>query len=187
MGAKGVLYWNYADLPGPQRVTVRLFPAYSVTIQEVADMLGILLLVIGCYASAALLVHVIFRFSRGGGRAASHYIFIGDQRQRNMEWHLRTLHSFSRWMGKSIALTIIDRGLNEESRAIVERWSYSGKEVTLHNMGPSWSPGDAAEAEGNGEASQMMWQLKEQGIIRESEQAVLIDLQNPADLSKMPF
>lgn len=151
-------------------------------------MLGILLLVIGCYASAALLVHVIFRLSGGAGRAASHYVFIGDQRQRNMEWHLRVLQSFSRWMGKNIALTVIDRGLNEESRAIVERWKYSGKEVTLHDMGPSWrGPDDATGLAGDEEASHMMWQLKAQGIISESEQAVLIDLQNPADLSKMPF
>ncbi|MHA7967147.1 hypothetical protein ACX93W_23800 [Paenibacillus sp. CAU 1782] len=149
-------------------------------------MLGILLLVIGCYASAALLVHVMFRISGGSGRAASHYVFIADQRQKNMEWHLRVLQSFSRWMGKSIALTVIDRGLNEESRAIVERWKYSGKEVTLHDLGPSSFRG-LDDVAGDGVASHMMWQLKAQGIISESDQAVLIDLQNPADLSKMPF
>lgn len=152
-------------------------------------MLGILLIIVGCYAVAALLVHVLFRISRGRGGRARHYVFIADETQPNMEWHMRSLFSFSRWMGKDVSLTVVDRGLDEESRAIIQHWSRSGNEVRVHagqkeGLGAEKIRGSEHHHE---ESVQMMWHLKNRGIVSETEQAVLIDLQNPADLSKMPF
>lgn len=37
------------------------------------------------------------------------------------------------------------------------------------------------------EAAQLLWQLQAEGIVSVKEHAVLVDLQNPADLSKLPF
>lgn len=154
-------------------------------------MLELLLLIIGCYVLAALLVHLAFWTRPGRSRTGKHYVLIADQGQKNMEWYLRMLFSFSRWVGKDIRLTVVDRGATEETMAIVERWRKSGKEVHVHahpasperesdNQGGKRSQGESA-------ALHMLWMLQAEGIVSEAEHAVLVDLQNPSDLSKMPF
>lgn len=37
------------------------------------------------------------------------------------------------------------------------------------------------------EGTQLLWLLQAEGIVSQADHAVLIDLQNPSDLSKMPF
>lgn len=155
-------------------------------------MLELLLLIIGCYAAAAMVVHLCFRMGGSRERPARHYVFIAGQRQKNMEWYMRSLFSFSRWMGKEVRLTVVDRGLDEEDRAVVERWQGAGRPVRIHQgeleMPPSENKdGKRCQHEGVDEAAHVMWTLRTKGIVSDSEQAVLIDLQNPADLSKMPF
>lgn len=152
-------------------------------------MLNVLLLIIGCYAAAALLVHLAHRIGRGRSRKSKHYVLIADQGQEQMEWYLRMLHAFSRWVGKDVRLTVVDRGASDETLAIVERWRRSGKEVHVHaqkaNADPETDEGKRSQE--NSGAIQMMWILQAEGIVSESEHAVLVDLQNPSDLSKMPF
>ncbi|MFD0590652.1 hypothetical protein ACFQZE_21925 [Paenibacillus sp. GCM10027627] len=154
-------------------------------------MLELLLLIIGFYVMAAVLVHVAFWVQRGRRRAGKHYVLIADQGQKNMEWHLRRLFSFSKWMGKDVKLTVLNRGATEETLAIVERWRRSGKEVHVHAH-PAGSAQHTGTSRGKlsflqGDATGMMWLLQAEGIVSEAEHAVLVDLQNPADLSKMPF
>lgn len=155
-------------------------------------MLMVILLVIGCYALAALLVHLAYWIGSRRQQRSKHYVLITDQGQNNMEWYLRMLHTFSRWMGKDVRLTVVDRGASEETMAIVERWRRGGKEVHVH-AGSVAQPEDSAnvrnssQGTGNRDASQMMWMLQAEGVVAEADHAVLIDLQNPADLSKMPF
>lgn len=155
-------------------------------------MLMVLLLVIGCYALAALLVHLAYWIGSRRQQRSKHYVLITDQGQNNMEWYLRMLHTFSRWMGKDVRLTVVDRGASEETLAILERWRRGGKEVRVHlhpaEADKESGPADAARgSHGSQSAVQMMWMLQAEGIVSESEHAVLVDLQNPADLSKMPF
>ncbi|MDQ6422512.1 hypothetical protein RB620_24065 [Paenibacillus sp. LHD-117] len=155
-----------------------------------ADLLELLLLVIGCYAAAALLVHLAFWFGRERKSERKHYVLIADGRQHHMEWYLRSLHSFSRWMGKEIQLTVVDRGLTEESKAIVDRWNRSGKVVRLHQTdGTEQADQQDGKRYPNGgdRAVHLMWLLQAEGIVSEADHAVLVDLQNPEDLSKMPF
>ncbi|MBH5320612.1 hypothetical protein I6N90_22720 [Paenibacillus sp. GSMTC-2017] len=154
-------------------------------------MLELLLLIMGCYTLAALLVHLAFWIGRGRRRASNHYVLIADKGQKNMEWYLRSLFSFSRLIGKDIRLTVLDQGVTEETKAIVERMRRSGKEVHIHvqkdhSMDHS-EPQCGKRSQLDGITLQMLWMLQAEGIVSEAEHAVLVDLQNPNDLSKMPF
>lgn len=158
-------------------------------------MLELLLLIIGCYLAAAALVHLAFWIGRRSKRKGKHYVLIADHEQKNMEWYLRSLFSFSKWMGRDVRLTVVDRGATEETLAIVERWRRSGKEVHVHahptgpKGGESMEDGaeDGKRSQWDGGAIHMLWMLQAEGVVTEAEHAVLVDLQNPADLSKMPF
>lgn len=150
----------------------------------------LMLLIIGCYALAALLVHLAFWMGRRRSGEGKHYVLIADEGQHNMEWYLRMLHAFSRWMGREVRLTVVDAGASQETMAIVERWQRTGKQVQVHACS---SDGNVNNEQENGKRSQssaaihMLWMLQAEGIVSEAEHAVLVDLQNPADLSKMPF
>ncbi|QAY67748.1 hypothetical protein [Paenibacillus protaetiae] len=37
------------------------------------------------------------------------------------------------------------------------------------------------------QTDQLLWTLRCEGVIKPNEQPVIVDLQNPSDLSKMPF
>lgn len=153
-------------------------------------MFELLLFVIGCYALAALSVHLAYRIWRGRQQSSKHYVLVADVRQKNMEWYLRSLFSFSRRMGKDIRLTIVDRGVSDETRAIVERLARSGNEVRVHPkaIAPNTEKKDSRDSRITGvDGTQLLWLLQAEGIVSHSDHAVLIDLQNPSDLSKMPF
>ncbi|WP_169084574.1 hypothetical protein [Paenibacillus sp. PL91] len=153
-------------------------------------MFELLLLVIGCYALAALSVHLAFRIWRGRQQSSKHYVLVADVRQKNMEWYVRSLFSFSRRMGKDVRLTIVDRGITDETLAIVERLARGGNEVRVHpeENAPKPENKDSKRSQTSGiDGTQLLWLLQAEGIVSHSDHAVLVDLQNPSDLSKMPF
>ncbi|MDQ0116546.1 hypothetical protein [Paenibacillus harenae] len=156
-------------------------------------MLELLLLIIGCYIAAALSVHLAYWIRQGRKRASKHYVLIADRDQPNMEWYMRSLMAFSRQTGNEVRVTVVDNGASAETLAIVDRMARKGSKVTVHewpvNLKPSRrdSGSGAAASIGESDANQLMWMLQAEGIVKDSHQAVLIDLQNPADLSKMPF
>ncbi|REK69557.1 hypothetical protein [Paenibacillus paeoniae] len=152
----------------------------------------LILLIIGCYAIAALFVHLAFWIGRRRSRSEKHYVLIAGQTQKNMEWYLRMLHAFSRWIGRDIRLTVVDDGASKETLAIVERWKRSGRQVQIHAYAmEDRMQGDDASGKrsqiSRGTALHLLWMLQAEGIVSELDHAVLVDLQNPADLSKMPF
>ncbi|MHA6481314.1 hypothetical protein ACX1C1_05325 [Paenibacillus sp. strain BS8-2] len=153
-------------------------------------MLELLLLIIGCYAAAALLVHVTFRFGKERNKSRKHYVLIADGRQPHMEWYLRSLYSFSRWSGNDIRLTVLDRGLSEESKTIVDQWNRNHDRAKLHQ--DDWQKDEDGKVSkrypsGSEGAVHLMWMLQTEGIVSVADHAILVDLQNPEDLSKMPF
>jgi len=153
-------------------------------------MFELLLLVIGCYALAALSVHLAYRIWRGRQQSSKHYVLVADVQQKNMEWYVRSLFSFSRRMGKNVRLTIVDQGVTEETLAIVERLARRGDEVRIHANGsnPLSESEDGKRSQTEGvDGTQLLWLLQAEGVVSLSDHAVLIDLQNPTDLSKMPF
>ncbi|RJX36936.1 hypothetical protein D3P09_25875 [Paenibacillus pinisoli] len=152
----------------------------------------LILLIIGCYAVAALFVHLAFWIGQRRSRAEKHYVLIAGQAGKNMEWYLRMLHAFSRWLGRDIRLTVVNDGASEETMAIVERWKRGGKQVHVHAIEPEEHEQESDESSkrsqrSNTSAVHLMWMLQAEGIVSESDHAVLVDLQNPSDLSKMPF
>lgn len=153
-------------------------------------MFGLLLLVIGCYLLAALTVHLVYRIQQGRLESSKHYVWIADSRQKNMEWYMRSLFSFSRRMGKDVRLTIVDSGVSEETLAIVERLAKENNKVRIY---PRLVEPLAQKEDGKRshltqtDATQLLWLLQAEGIVSNADHAVLVDLHNPADLSKMPF
>ncbi|MEV5029671.1 hypothetical protein [Paenibacillus sp. LPE1-1-1.1] len=153
-------------------------------------MFELLLLVIGCYALAALSVHLAYRIWRRRQQSSKHYVLVAGDRQKNMEWYVRSLFYFSRRMGKDVRLTIVDRGVTDETLAIVERLARDGKEVRVHTKGtaPNTENDDSKRSQAKGvDGTQLLWLLQAEGVVSNADHAVLIDLQNPSDLSKMPF
>ncbi|WP_138753705.1 hypothetical protein [Paenibacillus sinopodophylli] len=153
-------------------------------------MLELLFMVIGCYALAALSVHLAYRIWRGRQQTSKHYVLVADVQQKNMEWYMRSLFSFSRRMGKDVRLTIVDQGATDETLAIVERLSRDGRAVKVHSSGISTAIQNVDSKRSQMKAAdgtQLLWLLQAEGVVSQSDHAVLIDLQNPSDLSKMPF
>ncbi|MGM0884196.1 MAG: hypothetical protein ACQEXQ_24550 [Bacillota bacterium] len=153
-------------------------------------MFELLLFIIGCYVLAALSVHLAFRIRQGRLQSSKHYVLVADIQQKNMEWYIRSLFSFSRRMGKDVRLTIIDRGVSEETLAIVERLARDGDEVMVHPkaIDPlNEKKGGKRSFISGTDATQLLWLLQAEGIVSHADHAVLVDLQNPVDLSKMPF
>ncbi|MNE55358.1 hypothetical protein D3C80_1501870 [compost metagenome] len=155
-------------------------------------MFELLILVIGCYVLAALSVHLAYwvRGKMQQTKLGKHYVLVADGRQHQMEWYIRSMFSFSRWMGRDVRLTIIDRAATDETTAIVERMARKGDKVKLHvssaGQKSDMKTGKRLRAKDT-DATQLLWMLQEEGIVSHAEHAVLIDLQNPSDLSKMPF
>lgn len=103
---------------------------------------------------------------------------------------MRSLFSFSRRIGKEVRVTVIDRGATEETLAIVQRLAREGDHVKAD---PSAIETELDNLDGKRshqvgvDATQLLWLLQAEGIVSQADHAVLVDLQNPADLSKMPF
>lgn len=153
-------------------------------------MWGILLLVIGIYVLCALSVHLAYRFRKEKDRTGKHYVLVADENQHRLEWYVRSMFSFSRWMGTEVKVTIVDQGLTEESRTIIDRLARGGNDLKLHAKEEASVSGKKDEKRSQPkktDGTQLLWMLEAEGVVSQADHAVLIDLQNPADLSKMPF
>ncbi|MFF2483665.1 hypothetical protein [Paenibacillus sp. NPDC058071] len=153
-------------------------------------MIGILLAVVGCYALAALLVHLAHRWStRRERRGSRHYVLVAHNQHMKMEWLARSFFAFGKRAGTEVKLTVVDGESTGQSAQIIAMLERKGTPITLHA-----GENEAAEKINNRkrlqsdeESSSLMWRLRSEGIITSSDQAVLVDLKNPSDLSKMPF
>lgn len=90
----------------------------------------------------------------------------------------------------NVRLTIVDRGVSEETLAIVERLARDGDEVMVHPKAidpMNEKKGGKRSFITGTDATQLLWLLQAEGIVSHADHAVLVDLQNPVDLSKMPF
>ncbi|WP_338553391.1 hypothetical protein [Paenibacillus sp. KS-LC4] len=144
-------------------------------------MINIFLIVVGCYVLAGFLVHVIYRLKRHRQHSTRHYVLLCGSQHANMERTIRSFFAFSRWMGVDVQLTVIDAGLGEQTREIVERMSHAHERIRLYRPEAGIVKKEAQQEKG------WLWELKGNGLIIGSEPPVLIDLQNPEDLSKLPF
>lgn len=153
-------------------------------------MIIILLVVIGCYALVAVMVHLAYWMSVGKMRTRKHYVLVAHDQHMKMEWVLRSFFVFSRRMGTDVKLTVIDDKSTDQTADIIERLGHRGVGATVY-------AGDESKREhkhdrkrsqmDDEDAERLLWKLQSEGIITSSDHAVLVDLQNPSDLSKMPF
>ncbi|MGG4144819.1 hypothetical protein ABEW34_17020 [Paenibacillus algorifonticola] len=205
-------------------------------------MINIFLIVVGCYVLAGFFVHAVYRWKRHKRRSARHYVLLANPQHSNMERMIRSFFSFSRWMGVDVQLTVVDAGLSEQTREIIERLNradgginlyvdrYNEVESTLiiseegragvsrmqhlseHGL-EGMEPGVETEnrlleqdtdsklkpdyatkrklnnpqSKSKRTASSLLWRMQADGVITKNEYPVVIDLQNPEDLSKIPF
>jgi hypothetical protein len=144
---------------------------------------------------AAALVHLMHWYLYRGHKQEKmprhHYVWVTDQRQTNIEWHLRSLFSFSRMVGKDVQLTVIDNGLSDEALAIVNRFAREQEKIKVHAAQDLDKHKEGSSKEktvaSNRNADQWLWLLQNEGVVSASDSAVLIDLHNPEDLSKLPY
>ncbi len=154
-------------------------------------MIILFLSIIGCYLAAAALVHLAYWFKHSylasRKKAGLHYIWIADQSQTDMEWHLRSLFSFSRKNGKQVKLTLVDRGMSDESVAIVERFTkkHGEQDIEVKKL-PDIANTKLYNKQGCS-ADHWLWILQNEGVVNMADSAVLVDLHNPQDLSKLPY
>ncbi|MUT65025.1 hypothetical protein [Paenibacillus sp. NEAU-GSW1] len=154
----------------------------------------ILFVVVGCYALVAALVHLIFWLRRDRVQVSKHYVLVAHNQHMRMEWLLRSFFSFSRRTGTEVKLTVVDAGSTDQTVGIVDRLERGGGYVSVHagDQGEgsmsdsSWKDRKRSQS-GEKESSSLLWRLKSEGIVTSTDHAILVDLQNPSDLSKMPF
>ncbi|WP_052350769.1 hypothetical protein [Paenibacillus gorillae] len=158
-------------------------------------MVGILLVVVGCYALVAALVHLTYWLKRDRVRVSKHYVLVAHNQHMRMEWLVRSFYAFSRRMGTDAKLTVVDDGSMEQTAEIVDRLEQGGGSVFVHE-GKAEKDIDSGAEQSNDRKrshvedashSRLLWRLKMDGVVTSSEHAILVDLQNPEDLSKMPF
>lgn len=119
-------------------------------------MVSLLLFVIGCYVLAAAFVHVYYQLCQQ--QAAKHYVLLSVQPNDQMEWVFRCMHSFSRWMGIPVKITIVQTSHCYELTHMANCW------------GDQWFPIDIAIEE-----------------IKVPEHAIVIDMNKEHDRNKLPF
>ncbi|MCM3628101.1 hypothetical protein M3194_12065 [Paenibacillus glycanilyticus] len=149
-----------------------------------ADLIAILLLVIGCYALAAALVHVAYRLRREKKRKSKHYVLVAHDQHMKMEMLLRQFSSYSRRMGTDVQLTVVDSQSADETAQIVDRLRRENGNITVF---ADESLKERKRSQSKDHAAGLIWMLQNEGIVSKPDQAILVDLQNPSDLSKMPF
>jgi ABC-type sulfate transport system substrate-binding protein len=152
--------------------------------EEVADLIAILLLVIGCYALAAASVHVAYRLRRGKTRESKHYVLVAHDQHMKMEMFIRQFSAYSRRMGTDVHLTVVDGHSADQTAQIIERLREGNRNITVY---ADEGLNDRKRSQSENPSADLMWTLRSEGIVSRPDQAILVDLQNPSDLSKMPF
>ncbi|MFD1953940.1 hypothetical protein ACFSL6_07025 [Paenibacillus thailandensis] len=160
-------------------------------------MAAILLAVIGCYVLAACMVHVAYRLSKSKSKTNKHYILVSENNDRLMEWYLRSFQFYARRTGSTFRLTVVDRGSTDDTVAIADRLAVNrGHGLTVQDCRKELEDKEQTESgmairkrlpNGSASADHLLWTLRSEGIVKDQEQPVVVDLQNPSDLFKMPF
>ncbi|MFD0714950.1 hypothetical protein [Paenibacillus sp. GCM10027626] len=165
-------------------------------------MIAILLWVLGCYALCAIAVHTAFRNTRQRKQDdIKHYILVAGNEQQQMEWYMRSLARYARECGQEVRVTIVDRCSKDDTIQIARCFARRGMDIYITPA--SWlSEGERStedqqlaqtswmrlQEEGeNADTSPLIWRLRSAGIVTAADQTILVDLQEPHDLSKLPL
>ncbi|MFC4777825.1 hypothetical protein ACFO9Q_13585 [Paenibacillus sp. GCM10023252] len=151
-------------------------------------MVELLLLIICCYVAAAMSVHLAYWLLSRRLRPSKHYVLVAGNEQKKIEWYMRSFYVFSKSTGTDVKLTLIDHGASDETLDIAEKLARLGTGITVRKAKHRGDPsGEQAFGHLLEEPDHLMWMLQAEGIVSNADHAVLVDLRNPNDLSKMPF
>lgn len=98
--------------------------------------------------------------------------------------YLRQFSSYSRRMGTDVHLTVVDGHSADQTTQIVERLSEGNKNIKVF---ADEGLEKRMRSQSENPSADLMWTLRSEGVVSKPDQAILVDLQNPSDLSKMPF
>ncbi|XEC95369.1 hypothetical protein AB6A23_01965 [Paenibacillus tarimensis] len=150
-------------------------------------MVTIFVAIVCCYAIACIAVHVFRHINKNKTSVIRHYVLVGDNHEKQMEWYIRSIRWFSLLSGAPAKITVIDEGATDETPAIVLKLQKTDEDLAL-KAGPSpLSMETGTEGGPVRDSSQYLWMLQAEGIVSASEHAVLIDLRSEDHLSKLPL
>lgn len=86
-------------------------------------MIKLLLIVIGCYLFAALMVHVYYAIAGQRQNKNRNYILLADHSTEHIEWYYRSMKKFSVWMGVPVQMTIVQAQPTGELLQMVDCWN----------------------------------------------------------------
>jgi len=119
-------------------------------------MVSLLLFVIGCYVLTALFVHLYYWICRHR-QVEKHYVLLAEKPYEQMEWIIRSMYSFSRWMGIPVQVTIVPSYDSNDLSYMVDRWSHQCFPIQVEQQ------------------------------LAAPDHAIVIDLNKEHDLCKLPF
>ena len=91
-------------------------------------MWAIFLSIVGCYALAAIVVHIAAR--RHAGLQAAHYVLFAGHHAERIEWYLRRLRRWSRRTGRDVRVTVVACEAGETA-GIAERFARGSEAVKV--------------------------------------------------------
>lgn len=87
-------------------------------------------------------------------------------------------------MGTDVQLTVVDNDSADQTAQIVDRLRRENGNITVF---ADEGLKDRKRSQSDDDSAGLIWMLRNEGIVSKPDQAILVDLQNPSDLSKMPF
>lgn len=116
----------------------------------------------GCYALAAIAVHLWFGRRVAARQLVDEYVLLSNGHADKVEWYIRQFHLFSRWMGQEVRVGLLESSSDNAGSEVLEIAS----RLADHSHG------------------MLVVLSKTQAL---PEHAVIVDLEQPQDLSKLPF
>jgi len=155
--------------------------------QEVAAVVPEMLWIVGFYVAAAAWVHALYGRNADADARKRHYVLIAGNRQLQMEWYVRSLQYLSRRTGTDIGITVVLEQSSDETGAIVEMFAREDAGIELiRNGGVDGGNSKSGEAAEDRRQS-MLRRLASTGKVVSADQVVWVDLENKAELQKLPL
>lgn len=95
--------------------------------------------ILGVYAAGLILVHLCYlRRRKLGKERITHYVLLTYNNQLQVEWYIRSLQFFSLLRGRSILITVVDEGSEDDTLPIVQQLAEEHALYLVHASGWNW-------------------------------------------------
>jgi len=150
-------------------------------------MVSIFVWIVCVYAIAAVVALWLVK-RQSVRRPGRHYILLADDQAPRVEWYLRALRGFAERSGTEVSVTVVDAESTAETAAIADRFAREGVPVQVASVGQrTWERLRDWSAEGaHGEKRGDVWRyLREQGVVADDRQTVLVDVRDPEEAARL--